>query len=140
MRIFLDTNVLIAAFATRGLCADVLRHILSHDELVTSEAVVRELSRNLKRKLGVPDLVVEQVESFLRSQNVQPAPKKLPDFQVRDHDDLIVLASALAGGAKVLITGDKDLLDMRNSVPGLLITDPRGFWRIVRRRKRQRAV
>ena len=137
MRVCLDTNVLVAAFATRGLCADALRHDLSRDELVTSESVLTEPRRNLKRKLGLPDLVVEQIESFLRSHDVQPAPKKLPNLQLRDHDDLIVLASALAGGARVLVTGDKDLLDVGNTVPGLLVTDPRGFWRIIRRRRKQ---
>ena len=34
MRVFLDTNMLVAAFATRGLCEDVLRTTLSEHELV----------------------------------------------------------------------------------------------------------
>jgi hypothetical protein len=47
LRVFLDTNVLVAAFATRGLCADVLRLVLVHHELVTSAVVVAELQRAL---------------------------------------------------------------------------------------------
>lgn len=33
MKVFLDTNVLVSAIATRGLCADVLREVstLSND-------------------------------------------------------------------------------------------------------------
>ena len=34
VRVFLDTNVLVAAFATRGLCADVVRTVLAEHELV----------------------------------------------------------------------------------------------------------
>ena len=36
MRVFLDTNVLVSAMATRGLCADVLREILTSHRLVVS--------------------------------------------------------------------------------------------------------
>jgi hypothetical protein len=34
VRVCLDTNVLVAAFATRGLCADVLRTVIAEHELV----------------------------------------------------------------------------------------------------------
>ncbi len=38
MRVFLDTNVLVSAVATRGLCADVLREVLlSHQLLVSAD-------------------------------------------------------------------------------------------------------
>ncbi len=139
MRVFLDTNVLIAALATRGLCADVLRHVLARHELVTSEPVLSELRRNLKRKLGVPDTVVDQVEALLRAHHVEPAPKKLLDLRIRDRDDLIIVTSAVAAGARILVTGDKALLELPDAPAGLLITRPRGFWRIVRRRKKRRA-
>jgi len=33
MRVFLDTNVLVAAYATHGLCEDVFRVILAEHEL-----------------------------------------------------------------------------------------------------------
>ena len=45
MRVFLDTNVLASAAATRGLCADVLREVLTSHELLTSAQVLSELKR-----------------------------------------------------------------------------------------------
>jgi predicted nucleic acid-binding protein len=48
LRGFLDTNVLVSAFATRGLCADVLRHVLTEHELLTGEVVLAELRRALR--------------------------------------------------------------------------------------------
>jgi putative PIN family toxin of toxin-antitoxin system len=119
LRVFLDTNVLVAAFATRGLCADVLRHILTHHELVTSEPVLTELRRNLRRKIRLPESVIDEVEALLRAHHVQPRPKELPDLELRDRDDLIVVASALAAEAGVLVTGDKDLLEAPRAAPGL---------------------
>jgi predicted nucleic acid-binding protein len=37
----------------------------------------------------------------------------------------------------VFVTGDKDLLDVANEVSGLMITDPRGFWSLVKKRPRK---
>ena len=44
------------------------------------------------------------------------------------------LASALAAKADVLVTGDKDFLDVAEQVSGLTITDPRGFWDLAKKR------
>ena len=54
MRVFLDTNVLVSAFATRGLCADVLRVVLAEHTFITSEIVLREVSRVLRTRIGMP--------------------------------------------------------------------------------------
>ena len=51
---FLDTNVLASAAATRGLCADVLREVLTSYELVTFAQVLNELERVLRTKFGIP--------------------------------------------------------------------------------------
>jgi hypothetical protein len=38
VKVFLDTNVLVSAFAARGLCADLLRDVLARHDLVTGDA------------------------------------------------------------------------------------------------------
>lgn len=68
MRVFLDTNVLVAAFATRGFCEDVLRITLAEHELVVGETVLTELERILVHKLHVPVTQAKTVSTFLRSQ------------------------------------------------------------------------
>jgi len=131
VRIFLDTNVLVSAFATRGLCADVMRHVLAEHILVTGEVVLKELRRALRVKLKVPLATVDAIEGLLRDNVVVPKPKFPSDLEVRDPDDRWVLASALAGQADILVTGDRDLLDLGDQAP-LRIVDPRGFWAILR--------
>jgi predicted nucleic acid-binding protein len=42
------------------------------------------------------------------------------------------LASAIAANAEILITGDKDLLDVADRVEALRIMTPRTFWESVR--------
>jgi putative PIN family toxin of toxin-antitoxin system len=132
MKVFLDTNVLVSAFATRGLSADVVRLILTEHELLTGEVNLAELERVLHKRMGVPTAQVGLVLQLLRDQTIIPRPRTPPDVTVRDPDDLWVLASALAGGAEVLVTGDQDLLVLHGKVT-LPILSPRGFWEFVRR-------
>ena len=131
MRVFLDTNVLVSAFATRGLSADVFRHVLAEHTLVTGEVVLRELRRALRKKLKLPSRVVDSIDRLLREYEVVPRPPTPADVAVRDPDDKWILASALTAKADVLVTGDRDLLDLGQRVP-LRILDPRGFWNLVR--------
>ena len=134
MRVFLDTNVLVAAFATRGLCADVLRDVLVGHELLVGEVVLTELERALARRLRLPATAVEEILAFLREQEVVPRPGKPASLPVRDPADRWILASALAGRADVLVTGDRDLLDVAPQSP-LRILDPRAFWELTRKKR-----
>jgi putative PIN family toxin of toxin-antitoxin system len=133
VRVFLDTNVLVAAFATRGLCADVFRLVLAEHELLVSPALIEEVTRTLTKKIRVPDQVVRETVAFLRAagSTVEGAPDR-PPIAVRDPDDVVILGEALSGGADVLVTGDKDLLVL-DKLGALRILDPRGFWELVRR-------
>jgi uncharacterized protein len=132
VRVFLDTNVLVSAFATRGLCADVMRQVLAEHELIVGEVVLRELRKALRVKLKLPLATMTAIEELLRESEVIPRPRTPSDLEVRDPDDRWVLASAIAGRADVLVTGDRDLLDVAARSP-VRIVDPRGFWTLLRK-------
>ena len=131
MRVFLDTNVLVSAFATRGLCADVFRHILAEHDLITGEVVIAELRRVLRDRIKIPAPVITAIEQLLRDQIVVPKPSQPHPLPIREPDDRWVLASVVAGKADVIVTGDSDLLEMASQAP-IPIVDPRGFWTMVR--------
>lgn len=132
MRVFLDTNVLVSAMATRGICADVLRVVIADHALVVSETVLEELRRVLRRKLGVPPETVEAVEAFLRRHGkvIDRAPPL--GIEIRDPCGVAVLEQAVAGQGVVLVTGDRDLLEIEQAVP-IRIVSPRGLWEELRR-------
>ena len=50
--VFLDTNVVVSAVATRGLCADLFHVVLAEHELVLGETVLTELRPVLRRRSG----------------------------------------------------------------------------------------
>ena len=127
VRVFLDTNVLVAAFATRGLCEDVLRVVLTRHELLVDSAVVEELERVLTKKLKMNSRQARAfVEFILDSAEVIEAKSPAP-FPESDPDDQWVLAAAIEGHADLLVTGDRDLLDIQDEVSIPIVT-PRGFW------------
>ncbi len=127
MRIVLDTNVLASAFATRGLCADVLRVALADHELVVPEVVLAELRRVLQKQFKVPRAVVTEIEALLREYDVIPKPGNPGPVRLRDSSDEWVLASAVAGRADVLVSGGGDLLVLGRTGP-VPVVSPRQFW------------
>lgn len=127
MRVFLDTNVLIAAFASRGLCADVFRLVATDHELLIGAPVLVETRRILETKLRMDAparMVVLQV--LLRFVQV-PAAKAPIALGIGDPDDEWVVACAIDASADIFVTGDKALLGL-NRVGKLPIVSPREFW------------
>ncbi len=135
MRILLDTNVLVAAFATRGFCHDILQIVLAEHRLLVGEAVLQELERILADKLGVPEELVREVGGFVREHAEVVAPVEPAPWPDADPDDRWIAASAISGRADILVTGDKDLLE---AAPGedLRVVSPRGLWELLRSARR----
>ncbi len=131
MRVFFDTNVIIAAFATRGLCADLFAHVLLEHDLVVGEVVLTELRTKLRTKLKLPKKTIDEIEAQLRDGLVVKSPAKHLGLGISDPDDEWVVASAVAGGADVLVTGDAAVLKLGKRAP-LPILSPRGLWELLR--------
>jgi putative PIN family toxin of toxin-antitoxin system len=127
VRLFFDTNVLISAFTTRGLSTDLFRLVVAEHELLTGEVNLIEFRRVLRERFNVPPAEIALVEDQLRAHTIVARPPAPSDLPLRDPDDAWVLASALAGGAELLVTGDKDLLSVAERAP-LPIVGPRGCW------------
>ncbi|PIV20822.1 MAG: putative toxin-antitoxin system toxin component, PIN family [Deltaproteobacteria bacterium CG_4_8_14_3_um_filter_45_9] len=127
MKIFLDTNVLVSAAATRGLCADVLREVLSSQQLIISFLMVNELRMVLRQKLKVPGELIDEFIGMIQQDAHFATSGKLPDVRIQDKDDLMILSSALNGNADLFVTGDRELLDL-GKVENMEIVSPRMFW------------
>jgi len=129
VRIALDSSVLIAAHISRaGVCAELLEDLLLHHDLVTSEFILEELGRKLSEKFSFPRRDADQVAAFLRRVAVVVVPADLPSNVCRDLTDIPVLGTAVSGGCALLISVDRDLLDMQrfNEIP---IIRPGEYWR-----------
>jgi len=131
MKVILDTNVIIAAFATQGLCYLVFESTIAHHELILSPSLLGEIQNNLQRKLKLPPGRVKEVLSFLKAHSTQTEDREASGLQCRDSEDLKVLALAVNSKAEAIVTGDQDLLILK-SVGDTSILSPREFWNMLR--------
>ena len=126
----LDSSVLIAAHISRaGVCAELLEDVLMDHELITSEFILDELARKLREKFHFPAALIAEVRQSIVQAAVCVEPVAIPAESCRDPQDLPILGTAVAGKADLLITVDKDLLDLQ-SFEGIPIVKPGEFWRL----------
>ncbi len=131
MRVFLDTNVLVSAFATRGLSADLFEMVLLEHELVTGRRVLQELETALRRKIRLPASRCAEIVDFLRAEAALVV-EDAPAAECRaEQGDRAVLGEALAGEAQVFVTGDAALVALAE-VSGMPVRTPRRFWESLR--------
>ena len=134
MRVALDTNVLISAFTTRGICEDVLNVVLAEHQLVLGEAVLTELRRVLDKKMRMQPELADEAVAFLRREAVIVSSAPALPLELRDADDVVVVSEAVAGLAEVIVTGDRDILDVAETLPVPAVS-PRGFWEMLHGRR-----
>ena len=131
MRVFLDTNVLVSAFASRGLCAEILELVLLDHDLILGQKVVRELEKALRMKVKLSAARSAEIVDFVSSEATRVVDKAEPAIVNVDAADALVLGEALAGDAHFFVTGDGALLRLA-TVGALEIVSPRRFWEVLR--------
>ena len=132
MRALFDTNVLLAAFLTDGVCTKLLtRARKRHFDLIICPFILLEFERILIKKFAATKAEKENALVLIAEaarESVQPS--EPPSGVCRDKDDDNVLACALEAKAEYLVTGDKDLLVVDLQF-GIHIVSPRKFWEII---------
>ena len=128
MKAVLDTNVLLAALLTEGVCAKLLTRARKRQfNLLTCPFILHEFERILTKKFSATKqekenalaLITEAAQEIVK-------PSDIPIGACRDKDDDNVLACAVEAGADYLVTGDKDLLHLK-VFKGIRIIPPREF-------------
>ena len=128
MRAVFDTNVLVAAFITEGICSKILmRGRKKQFHLIACPVILREFEQVLIKKFSTArnearsalQIISEAIHSIER-------PSQLVQSVCRDPDDDAILACALEGRADYLVTGDVDLLELK-FFKGIRIVTPRDF-------------
>lgn len=131
MRVFLDTNVIVAAVSTRGLCADVLRETLARHVLVASADLLAEVRGVLQNKLGVPAGTVDEVVAWLRESALPAEPARTMDLPLKDRADRGLVSAAIEARADLFVTGDREILGLARHGT-MEIVSPRAYWERVR--------
>ena len=134
MKIVIDANVIIAAFATRGLCNEILELCLVQHEIFLCDTLIREIRNGLLKKIKVPETVVENIVKFLESKTHKVKPSEVDKRICRDSKDIMVLGTAESISADVILTGDKDLLILKTYKNTKIVT-PRQFLELLKQNR-----
>jgi putative PIN family toxin of toxin-antitoxin system len=127
LKLLLDTNVLIAAFISRGNCSELLEHAVSSHTVVCSNYTLEEFREKLIAKFAISAADAKRAAALLRSRFEIVVPAVVPKSACPDEDDLPVLGSAVAGGCACAVTGDGGLVAL-GAYQGIPILSPAEFW------------
>lgn len=117
----LDTNVLLSALLFPGQKFDsLLENIFSFHELVISNFLLDELRKVVKKKFPTKTEALERFISAISFEFVIIPEKFEQVVPIRDTNDYPVLQSAFTGNVDVLVTGDKDFMDLNLPRPEIL--------------------
>ena len=129
MRIVLDTNVLVSTLISTGTPPGLLFEAWTQGdfELVTSAAQIAELARVLEYERLRPYVRPAEAEALVETIDaVAIIVDALPETRLSaDSDDNVILATAIAGEADLIVTGDKSHLLKLESAEGIPIVTPR---------------
>ncbi len=129
MRLVIDTNVLIAAFISHGVCSELLEHCVLNHDVVLSGFILDELKEKLVGKFKYTTREANGVVTLLKSRCSIVGTPVLPSPVSRDPDDDNIIATAIAGSCRCIVSGDKDLLDLKQ-VGHIMVVSPSQFWKI----------
>jgi putative PIN family toxin of toxin-antitoxin system len=116
MKVVLDTNIWVSAIIWGGIPDQIL--LLREQQKLTiamSQELLDELEstfnkRKLAPKLQALTLTVPTIINLIQESVIFYPIQQLNVPELRDADDNIILATAIAAKADVIITGDQDLL------------------------------
>lgn len=122
MRVVIDCNVVVAAARTDGVCRTILRDIVRRHELVLSRPIIEEYrmvgARPKHRTYHATMLAITDLLEAI-AEVVEPDERT---FGLIDPDDEVYLATAIAGGADMLITGNRRHFPERRYGPVVVVT------------------
>lgn len=113
IRVVADTNIIISSVFWKGYPHEVIRKGMAGDyQLITSTEILDEIVEKLGNKFQFPKEETRQLIDILLTycHVIEPVSK----FNViRDKSDNKVIECAFDGKAQFIITGDSDLLDLK---------------------------
>jgi len=130
LKILLDTNVIVSAFATRGLCSALFEVCIEDHELIISNSIIAEIKKVLEKKLKAPKSTINEVEYYINNYFIKVTDSDNISI-CRDKDDNKIISVAANNEVSFLVSGDDDLLVLKE-YRGVKIVTPRQFWEVLR--------
>jgi len=132
MKIITDSNVIVAAFSSHGLCKSLFEFLIENHTIVISEYILQEVDRIFIKKFKMPKDKVDEIILFLR-ETALISDYSIPFKQIsRDVNDDPILGICEKQNVDYILTGDKDLLVLKK-YKNVRIVSPREIWSIFKK-------
>ena len=114
VRVTADSNIYISALMFGGKPLEILETALEGEsDLAISDDILSETLRVLRDKFHRTSEQLQEIETFIGAITRQVYPAERIDAVPTDRDDNRVLECAVTAGSEVIVSGDADLLGLR---------------------------
>lgn len=131
LEVVIDTNVFVSAITGGRITQEIYKELRKDKfKLVTCESLLAELLEVFNRpEFGITQSDLKDFIAFIRAYAKITKINQRVNV-CRDPEDNMIIECALAGKAKYIITGDKDLLVLK-SFHGISIITPHIFIKLL---------
>jgi putative PIN family toxin of toxin-antitoxin system len=128
MKIVLDSNVFVSSFFWKGNPRKIFDRVTNGlDELYISDEILQEITAVMTRKKF--NMEINEIEDYIKiieSYSIKLSPQNKVEEVSRDKNDNKILECGFEGKVDYIITGDNDLLVLRN-YKGIRIVKPKEY-------------
>ncbi|MCL1931383.1 MAG: putative toxin-antitoxin system toxin component, PIN family [Treponema sp.] len=115
MKIVLDSNIFVSSFYWAGNPRKVFDRVTNGlDELYITDEILKEIysvMSNKKFETSIDE--IKEYVNIIESYSIKLPPKNMPEKVSRDKDDNKILQCGFDGNVDFIITGDNDLLILK---------------------------
>jgi putative PIN family toxin of toxin-antitoxin system len=132
MKIVIDTNIFVSSFFWEGHPQKVFERVINGlDELLITDEIIKEITSVMSsNKFTVDSGEVEDYVKIIEKYSKKVITKNVPESISRDKDDDKILQCGITGNADFIVTGDKDLLVLKE-YQKIKILKPKDYLEIV---------
>jgi len=115
MKIVIDSNIFVSSFFWGGHPREVFERVINgFDELYITDEIIKEITSVMSSsKFEVNSIEIEDYIKIIEKYSQKIALKNVPKSISRDNDDDKILQCGLDGDVDYIVTGDKDLLVLK---------------------------
>ena len=132
MKIVIDTNIFISSYFWGGKPRKIFERVLNgYDELFITEDIINEIIEVMNRdKFTVKSNDIKDYIQIIKKYSKKIVSENIIESIGRDADDDKILLCGIAGNVDYIITGDDDLLVLKE-YKNIKIIKPKDYLEIV---------
>ena len=132
MKVVLDTNIFVSSFYWAGNPRKIFNRITNGlDELYITDEILKEItSVMIRKKFNTSVDEIEEYVKIIDSYSIKLLSRNIPEEISRDSNDNKILQCGIDGNVDFIITGDNDLLVLKEHKK-IRIINPKEYLEII---------